>query len=159
MNRLAANDPTGRHICYRAFVKGEGWQPPVCDGTMAGDSQSEPITSINISAYGVSGMDANAFVHNPDSTNGQGKWEPTWAGIKADGVDNYIGSTAPDAPTMSAFAVNVGSGQVCQNIRLNGADWGTQGCAGPRRDYTFGGSLDNSRWLEAVQLTVPAAAQ
>ncbi|WP_051951111.1 hypothetical protein [Actinacidiphila yeochonensis] len=160
MNRLAANDPSGRHVCYRAFVKGEGWQPPVCDGTMAGDSQSEPLTALNVAAYGVSGTQINVLVHDPGSADGQGKWEPNWTPVTADGKDLYSGSTTADAPAMSAFGINVGSGQTCQNIRFTGEDWGTQGCQGSRpTSWNFGGTGDNAKTLEAIWITVPAAAQ
>ena len=161
VNRLAADDPSGRHICYRVFLAGDGWQPPVCDGTMAGTTdQEKPITSINIAVYGVAGSAANAFVHDPASTNGQPKWQPTgWTAVIADGKDNYIGSSAKDAPNMSGFGINVGSGRICQIDHINAAaDWGAQSCDGPRGAYNFGGTLINSRWLSAVKFTVPEAS-
>ncbi|MGW0857994.1 hydrolase, partial [Streptomyces sp. NPDC002690] len=161
VNRLAKDDPSGRHICYRAFVRGEGWQPPVCDGTMAGDTRGVPIVSLNFAVYGVGGSSANAFLHDPASTNGQGKWQPSqWTAIVPDGKDNYIGSTEPEAEVMSGFAINVGSGQICQNIRFSGSEWDkAPTCRGPRNAYNFGGTVDNNRSLEAVLFTVPPAAE
>jgi hypothetical protein len=103
----------------------------------------------------MAGSSANAFIHNPESTNGQGKWEPNWTAIIADGKDNYIGSTKPDAQDMSGFAINIGSGQICQNIRFDGStDWGKEVCAKQRNAFNFGGTVDNDRFLEAVWFTV-----
>jgi hypothetical protein len=155
VNRLARNDPSGRHICYRAYVSGQGWQKPVCDGTMAGTSgRNRPIKALNIAVSGSGGSAANAFVHDPGSSNGQGKWEPQWTAVIADGRNNYIGSTKKNAPVMSGFAINIGSGRICQTAKVHGFDWGGQGCADARPGYIFGGALENARWLEAVKFTV-----
>ncbi len=155
VRRLARNDPSGRHVCYRAFVTGRGWQKPVCDGTIAGTTgQETPIKALNIAMAGTGGSAANAFVHNPESTDGKGSWEPQWTAIIADGEDNYIGSTKKDAPYMLGFVINIGSGQVCQTAHVRNSGWGDQGCAQPRPNFTFGGTLDNSLWLEAVKFTV-----
>ncbi|MER5395811.1 hypothetical protein [Streptomyces sp. NPDC002599] len=155
VNRLALNDPSGRHICYRAYVSGQGWQKPVCDGTMAGTSdRNRPIKALNIAVSGSGGSAANAFVHDPDSSNGQGRWEPQWTDVIADGRNNYIGSTKKSAPVMSGFAINIGSGRICQTAKVHGFDWGGQGCADARPGLVFGGALENDRWLEAVKFTV-----
>ncbi|MET8856230.1 hypothetical protein [Streptomyces sp. NPDC004579] len=155
VNRLARNDPSGRHICYRAYVSGQGWQKPVCDGTMAGTSgKDNPIKALNIAVSGGGGSAANAFVHKPGSTDGRGTWEPNWTAVIADGRNNYIGSTKKGAPAMSGFAINIGSGRICQTAKVHGFDWGAQGCADARPGYVFGGALENDRWLEAVKFTV-----
>ncbi|MFD8736689.1 hypothetical protein ACFV06_17485 [Streptomyces sp. NPDC059618] len=155
VNRLARNDPSGRHICYRAYVSGQGWQKPVCDGTMAGTSgRNNPIKALNIAVSGGGGSAANAFVHKPGSTDGRGTWEPNWTAVIADGRNNYIGSTKKGAPVMSGFAINIGSGRICQSAKVHGFDWGAQGCADARPGYIFGGALENDRWLEAVKFTV-----
>ncbi|MEV6016376.1 MULTISPECIES: hypothetical protein [unclassified Streptomyces] len=155
VNRLARNDPSGRHICYRAYVSGQGWQKPVCDGTMAGTSgRNSPIKALNIAVSGGGGSAANAFVHKPGSTDGRGTWEPRWTAVIADGRNNYIGSTKKSAPVMSGFAINIGSGRICQTAKVHGFDWGAQGCADARPGYVFGGALENDRWLEAVKFTV-----
>ncbi|MER7842314.1 hydrolase, partial [Streptomyces sp. NPDC096040] len=155
VNRLAADDPSGRHICYRAFVQGTGWQKPVCDGTMAGTSgKNVPIKAINIAVYGVQGSAANSFVYNAQSTDGRGKWTPNWTAIMADGKDNYIGSTKAADPYIEGFAVNVGNGQVCNYAKVRDHDWGDQWCKGARPDLNFVGTLDNTLWLEAFKLTV-----
>ncbi|MFF7359878.1 hydrolase [Streptomyces sp. NPDC008125] len=158
VNLMAEDDPTGRHICYRAFIEGEGWQRPACDGAMAGNGRSKPLTALNIAVYGVSGSAANALPHDPDSTDGQAHWKTPWTAVVADGKDNYIGSTDDDAEVLAGFGINVGSGQICHNIRFTGSEWTrTATCRGPRGDFNFGGTTDNSRALEAVSFTVPAA--
>ncbi|MET8830010.1 hypothetical protein ABZX40_30955 [Streptomyces sp. NPDC004610] len=153
VKRLAKSDPDGRHICYRAFVAGQGWQKPVCDGTLAGTTgQNKAIRALNIAAYGVSGSAASAFMHNPESTNGEGKWAPSWTAVTGDGKDFYIGKTS--GPYMTGFAVNVGSGRICPSAKVRGYEWGSQGCADPRPGFIFGGTLENTRFLEAVKFTV-----
>ncbi|WP_234543882.1 hydrolase [Streptomyces shenzhenensis] len=155
VNRLAADDPSGRHICYRAYVQGSGWQKPVCDGTMAGTvGKNLPIKSINIAVYGVQGSAANAFVYDPQSTNGNGRWNPNWTAITADGKDNYIGSTKASDPYIEGFAFNVGNGQACSDAKVRDHDWGDPWCKGARPDLNFAGTLDNTLWLEAFKLTV-----
>jgi hypothetical protein len=155
VTRLARNDPSGQHICYRAYVSGQGWQKPVCDGTMAGTTgQKRPIKALNIAVSGTGGSAANAFVRDPDSANGEGKWKPQWTAIVADGKNNYIGSAKSSAPNMLGFAINIGSGQVCQIVKVAGSDWGGRDCADPRPDLVFGGALENTRYLEAVMFTV-----
>ncbi|WP_369186679.1 hypothetical protein [Streptomyces sp. R08] len=155
VNRLHRSDPSGRHICYRAYLTGQGWQKPVCDGTLAGTTgDSHPVTALNIAVYGVGGSAANAFIHDPASTSGQGKWEPHWTASIADGRNNYIGSTKSSAPYMTGFAINVGTGQVCRIAKVRGYDWGPLGCTDPATGYVFGGTLENTRYLEAVKFTV-----
>ncbi|MFI0806586.1 hydrolase [Streptomyces echinatus] len=155
VRRLADDDPGGRHVCYRAFVTGDGWQKPVCDGTMAGTVGSDtPIKALNIAVTGVGGSAANAFLHKDDSTDGKGQWSPSWTAVVADGEDNYVGSTEPDDPHMLGFAINVGTGEVCQTSRVHNFDWGQQGCVKQRPEFVFGGALENDRYLEAVKLTV-----
>jgi len=154
VKKLAAKD-AGRHICYRAFIAGDGWTDAVCDGAATGTvDDAKQITALNIAVSGTLGSAANAFIHNPDSTDGNGHWEPQWTAIIADNKDNYIGSSKEDAPYMTGFAINIGSGQVCQTARNTGYDWGGQGCADPRPKYIFGGTLANDRWLVAVKFTV-----
>ncbi|MET7742784.1 hypothetical protein [Streptomyces sp. NPDC005385] len=155
VKRLARNDPSGRHICYRAYVSGQGWQKPVCDGTMAGTTnQNRPIKALNIAVSGSGGSSANAFVHNSASKDGRGKWMPQWTPVRADGTNNYIGSAKQSAPNMSGFAINVGTGRVCQLAKVHSYAWGGQGCADARPGYIFGGALENDRYLEAVKFTV-----
>jgi hypothetical protein len=155
VNRLHRSDPSGRHICYRAYLSGQGWQKPVCDGTLAGTtSGTHPIQALNIAVYGGAGSAANAFIHDAKSTSGQGKWKPHWTAVIADGKNNYIGSTKSGAPYMTGFAINIGSGQVCRTAKVHGYDWGSADCTQPRPGYIFGGTLENTRWLEAVKFWV-----
>ncbi|MEW2493355.1 hypothetical protein AB0942_07340 [Streptomyces nodosus] len=148
--RLAAQDP-GRHICYRAYIEGRGWLKPVCDGAAAGTAGAgQKIKSLNIAVSGTHGTAANAFVHNDH-------WKVAWNGV-ADGVDNYIGSTKPDYPYMLGFVINVGDSAVCQNAAVHDHGWGGLACDKPlgqaAGNYIFGGTLDDSLWLEAVRFTV-----
>ncbi|MGV9450226.1 hydrogenase expression protein HypA [Streptomyces sp. NPDC003635] len=155
VNRLARSDPGGRHICYRVYLSAGGWQKPVCDGTMAGTTgQNKPIKAVNIAVTGAGGSAANAFRHDPASTNGEGKWVKQWTAVVADGRNNYIGSTSSGAPYLTGFAVNIGSGRICPTAKVRGYDWGGQDCADQRPDFAFGGTLENTRWLEAVKFTV-----
>ncbi|NUV62119.1 hypothetical protein [Streptomyces sp. CAI-85] len=156
VKRLARNDPSGRHICYRAYVSGRGWQKPVCDGTVAGTTgQNLPIKALNIAVSGTGGTAANAFVHNPRSTDGAGIWQPKWTPNTADGKNIYIGSAKRSAPSMLGFAINIGSGgRICQAAHVQDTGWSETGCADPRPDFVTGGSFSNDRWLEAVKFTV-----
>ncbi|WP_053667656.1 hypothetical protein [Streptomyces sp. NRRL B-1140] len=155
VKRLAASDPSGRHICYRAYVSGQGWQKPVCDGTMAGTAgRNRPIKALNIAVHGVGGSAANAFRHTAKPVDGRGQWQPSWTAVTGDGRNFTIGSAKRNAPNMLGFAMNVGTGEICNTVRLRGHDWGGRACSKPRPDFTFGGTLDNDVWLEAVKLTV-----
>ena len=155
VKQLAKADPSGRHICYRAYVSGLGWQKPACDGTMAGTiGRNRAIKALNIAVTGGKGSAANAFVHNPDSKDGKGRWLPSWTAIVPDGRNNYIGSSKKGAPNMSGFAINIGSGRICQMAKVHSYDWGGQGCADARPGYVFGGALENDRYLEAVKFTI-----
>ncbi|MFF2212977.1 hypothetical protein [Streptomyces antibioticus] len=156
VKRLARNDPSGRHICYRAYVSGRGWQKPVCDGTVAGTTgQNLPIKALNIAVSGTGGTAANAFVHNPRSTDGAGIWQPKWTPNTADGKNIYIGSAKRNAPSMLGFAINIGSGgRICQAAHVQDTGWSETGCADPRPAFVTGGSFSNDRWLEAVKFTV-----
>ncbi|MEV7691070.1 hydrolase [Streptomyces bungoensis] len=155
VRRLAEDDPSGRHICYRAYITGRGWQKPVCDGTVSGTvGQGKPIKALNIAVYGVQGSAANVMVYDPQSTSGQGKWAPNWTAIVADGKDNYVGSSKDDAPYLVTFVYNVGSGQACNMVKVRDQDWSDQSCNNARPDLNTAGSFDNSRWIEAIKLTV-----
>ncbi|MEV7520384.1 hypothetical protein [Streptomyces sp. NPDC091371] len=148
--RLAAKT-SGRHICYRAFVEGIGWQKTVCDGATAGtEGQSKRIKALNIAVSGTKGTAANAFVYREE-------WKTPWSSA-ADGIDMYIGGTAKDYPYMLGFVINVGNGSICQNAHVRNHGWGGLACHDPRdqrpEQFIFGGTLDNALWLEAVRFTV-----
>ncbi|WP_069172854.1 hydrogenase expression protein HypA [Streptomyces griseus] len=155
LSSLAKGDPGGRHICYRAFVSGSGWQAPVCDGTMAGTAgQGKRITALNIAVWNVGGSSANAMLHDSGSTSGNAKWAPSWTAVIEDGKNNYIGSSKPGAPFMTAFAMNVGKGSVCHTAKMNNGGWGPQYCKNSRPEFMFVGTTGNNNWFEAVKLTV-----
>ncbi|RSS83227.1 hypothetical protein [Streptomyces sp. WAC06614] len=150
VSRLAARQP-GRHICYRAFVEGSGWQKPVCDGATAGTTgQAKRLKALNIATSGTKGTAANAYVHKEH-------WKTPWNSA-ADGIDLYIGSTDKDYPYMLGFVINVGDGAVCQNAHIRTHGWGGLACDKPlgqaAGNYIFGGTLSDSLWLEAVRFTV-----
>ncbi|MEU9338160.1 hypothetical protein AB0D49_34260 [Streptomyces sp. NPDC048290] len=154
VKRLAKSDPGGRHICYRAFVSGIGWQKPVCDGTIAGTTkQNRAIKALNLAVYNTGGTAANAVRYDSDSTDNEGDWQPSWTAVTGDGRDIYIGDTS--IKYISGMALNVGSGRVCATAKVKGYDWGTHGCADARPAFAFNGSMENQRYLEAVTFTVP----
>jgi hypothetical protein len=144
VQRLAATS-AGRHICYRAYVSDTGWQEPVCDGVMAGAvGQGRAVQALNIAVSGVSGTSANGNIQKSG-------WEKTWKDA-SDGDDLYIG-TAGKALPMVGFGISVGSGAVCQNAHVLDRGWLGLACDTPG-SYVYGGTLDNTRWLEAIRLTV-----
>ncbi|MFI6340489.1 hypothetical protein [Streptomyces sp. NPDC050535] len=147
--KLQARDP-GRHICYRVYLSKDGWQKPVCDGTTSGRvGTSQKIESINTATAGTKGTASSAWVHID-------KWKEPWNG-SADGVDNYIGRTKAGYPYILGFVINVGDGAVCQNAAVNGR-WGGLACDEPKGqaagNFIWGGTQDDSLWLQAVRFTV-----
>ncbi|MFL1900725.1 hypothetical protein ACJWDR_16680 [Streptomyces tauricus] len=145
VQRLATTSP-GRHVCYRAYVTGTGWQAPVCDGATAGAAATgRPIKALNIAVAGTDGTSANEYIQKTG-------WPTKWAGV-ANGVDLTIGTAAQNAPNMAGLAISVGKGVVCQNTRVHDGGWLGLGCDEPG-GYIFGGTLKEDRWLEAVRLTV-----
>ncbi|MDX3090027.1 hydrolase [Streptomyces griseoaurantiacus] len=157
VRKLAAQDPDGRHICYRAFVAGEGWTDAECDGETAGTPGEGTITAVNVAVAGAQGTDTRAYVHDPASTNGEGKYFDPWS-VAADGGDTYAGSTKKGAPHMLGFAVNVdkGRGNVCQDTYVHDGDWIGLVCDQPGAglDFTYAGTHDNNQWIQALRLTV-----
>nr|WP_272919960.1 hypothetical protein [Streptomyces sp. SID4948] len=145
VKKLAASSP-GRHICYRAYVVGIGWQQPVCDGAMAGTTgQTRAIEAIDIAVSGVSGTAANGMMQGPG-------WQTSVWPSAPDDTDLVIGVPG-GSEVMQGFAINVGSGTVCQTAHVQNEGWHGQGCdtAG---GYIFGGTLNGANWLEAVKFTV-----
>jgi hypothetical protein len=148
VQRLDAQSP-GRHICYRAYETGTGWQDPVCDGVMAGTvGESRPIKALNIAVSGTNGTAANGYIKDV------GYVSPTWTSV-ANGVDLVIGTPKQSALNMLGFVINVGSDVICQNAHVHNQGWLGLQCDKPEpNSYTFGGTLDNKLWLEAVRFTV-----
>ncbi|GAA2606578.1 hypothetical protein [Streptomyces lienomycini] len=151
VRRLAGKASSSPHICYRAYVAGQGWQKPVCDGTMAGGDL--PIKALNIATTGVGGTAANAFTYKAGSADGRGEWN-RWTRVVGDGRDNYIGRPNAGAPNMLGFAINIGKGQLCHVARSRDSDGGKRACVKPRPAFTYSGSLLNKAWLRAVEFTV-----
>ncbi|MEW2291198.1 hydrolase [Streptomyces sp. NPDC006743] len=154
----AAEDPSGRHICYRVYTPGNGWSDAVCDGETAGSAGSGmPIKAVNIAVSGTKGTSSGAFVHDPESTNGEGHFPKPWSSA-VDGIDNYVGSTEKDAPSMLGFTINVdgGKGTVCQSSYVHNDTWLGLACDEPGTGYpfTYAGTHDNASWIEAVKLKV-----
>lgn len=135
----------GRHICYRAYVRGTGWQDPVCDGLTSGtEGQDRPIESINIAVSGTNGMAANGYIENTD-------WEPKWKGA-TDLKDVYIGTPDQEA-FMRGLALSVSEGSVCVTARVHSQEWLEKACSEPG-GYKFGGTLIKDLALEAFKLIV-----
>ncbi|MBD0735984.1 hypothetical protein BGM09_22950 [Streptomyces sp. CBMA29] len=149
--RLAAREP-GRHICYRVYVATFGWQLAVCDGSVAGSEvDARSIKAIQIAVSGTKGTSANAYFQAKGWVN------KSWVTVE-DGADLTLGAAKQDAPNISGFGISVGraTGTVCQNTYSRGGPWGSMACDTPQTadNYIFGGTLDETRWLDAVRFTV-----
>ncbi|MFF8597197.1 hydrolase, partial [Streptomyces sp. NPDC015220] len=158
VQQMAAKEPGKRHICYRIYVADQGWSDVACDGETAGEEGSgKPTTAVNIAVFGTKGTSSGAFLPNPASTDGTGKYFDPWSSVD-DGVDNYVGSTKKDAPHMLGFSINVddGAGAVCQNSYVHNGTWIGLVCDTPGEGLTFTyvGAFDNDLWIEAIRLTV-----
>ncbi|MFI0260641.1 hydrolase [Streptomyces sp. NPDC017056] len=139
----------GRHICYRAFVRDDGWQEPVCDGAEAGTvGQGKPVKALNIAVSGTKGVTgASAYV-------GEG-WRKGDAWRKEDDVkDMVLGSTESADPPMEGFTLQVFDGTVCHEARVKDQDWTGKLCTEPGK-WRYGGSpMERNLQLEAVRFTV-----
>ncbi|MFE9452339.1 hypothetical protein [Streptomyces sp. NPDC006739] len=148
--RLAAAHP-GRHICYRAYVTGVGWEGPVCDGGVAGGTGNNgPIQAVELSTAGTSGNEANAYM-------AKGGWQGGgWKGA-GNGRNLVIGN--PGSGTgMKAFMTRVKSGTICANTYVSSnVGWQITQCgsSGAKPDYLFCGLADSTpRQIEAVVFKV-----
>ncbi|MET9481576.1 hypothetical protein [Streptomyces sp. NPDC006638] len=143
-----ATQHAGRHICYRAYVKGIGWQAPVCDGAEAGtQGQNRPITALNIAVSSTNGVNATPW------TMGEGYKAP-WKGA-ADGGDLYIGVASSSAPALGGFAINIGVPLVCENAFVTDRGWLGLKCDDPGgENLIFAGTLEKTLALQAIRLTV-----
>ncbi|MFJ8754197.1 hypothetical protein ACIREO_33460 [Streptomyces sp. NPDC102441] len=146
VQELAEKSP-GRHVCYRALVVGVGWQKAACDGDTAGTlGEGRAIRSLNIAVSAAEGVSANGWLQ------GDG-WKTAWTSA-ADGANITIGSTSSSAPNLGGFAILVNSGSICQTAHVHDVGWQSKRCGSAAPHYTFGGSTEKQRWLEAVQFTV-----
>ncbi|MFJ2648016.1 hypothetical protein ACIO1C_14930 [Streptomyces sp. NPDC087420] len=143
-----ATQNAGRHICYRAYVKGIGWQAPVCDGAEAGtQGQNRPITALNIAVSSTNGVNATPW------TMGEGYKAP-WKGA-ADGGDLYIGVASSSAPALGGFGINIGQPLVCVNAFVTDRAWLGLRCDNPGgENLIFAGTLEKTLALQAIRLTV-----
>ncbi|MFF3499983.1 hydrolase [Streptomyces sp. NPDC003247] len=157
--RLAAKDPSARHICYRVYTSDQGWSDAVCDGVTAGSAGSgTPLKAVNVAVSGTNGTSGNAYVYNSASTDGKGYYPGPWTSAD-DGVDNYVGSTEKDAPNMLGHIITVdgGASTVCQSAYVKDDGWTSSVCSDPGSttyNFSYAGTWDNDSWIEAVKLTV-----
>ncbi|NEA68417.1 hypothetical protein [Streptomyces sp. SID12488] len=149
--QLADRNP-GKHVCYRAYVTGMGWQGTQCDGATAGsEGQNRPIKALNIAVTGTNRVDASPWMQ------GTGWKGQDWKGA-AVGVNLTIGTASDSAPNMGGFAISVdgAKGTICQTAHIRNGGWLERACDTPetKNNYIFGGTLSADLWLEAVRFTV-----
>ncbi|MEU7580091.1 hydrolase [Streptomyces sp. NPDC041068] len=148
VRELAARSE-GRHICYRAFVEGDGWQDAVCDGAEAGTTgKGTPIKALNIAVSGTGGVTgASAYV--TEGWRDGDKWQKG-----DDQADMVIGSTEESDPPMQGYTLQVFDGSVCLDAYLKDREWLEQTCTDPGQ-WKYGGSpMEENIQLEAVRFTV-----
>ncbi len=138
-------------------MTGDGWTDAVCDGQTAGTPGEGTITGVNIAVAGTKGVTNRAYVYDPGSTNGEGKYFDPFA-TAADGIDNYVGSTKKNAPHMLGFSISVdgGKGNVCHTTYIHDGDWLGMECDQPNAGlaFTYAGTHDNNEWIQAFTITV-----
>ncbi|GAA0479299.1 hypothetical protein GCM10009544_46550 [Streptomyces stramineus] len=148
VRELAARS-AGRHICYRANVRDEGWQEPVCDGAEAGTvGKGKPIKALNIAVSGTNGVSgAGAYV-----VEGWRKGDK-WA-KEADEQDMVLGSTESADSPLQGFTLQVFDGAVCHEAYVKDRHWLGRGCTEPGK-WRYGGSpMESKLQLEVVRFTV-----
>ncbi|MFF1380912.1 hydrolase [Streptomyces sp. NPDC058308] len=147
--RELAESSEGRHICYRAFVEGDGWQDAVCDGAEAGaPGQDTPIKSLDIAVSGTQGVTGTgAFV-------GEG-WRKgiPWS-AEDDGKDMYFGSTEEADPALQGFTYKVNDGSVCSDAFVTDREWMGEVCTDPGQWKYHGSPMELNLPLQAVRFTV-----
>ncbi|MFF1698140.1 hydrolase [Streptomyces sp. NPDC058257] len=139
----------GRHICYRALVKGEGWQDPVCDGVEAGTvGKGKPIKALNIAVIGTKGV------------SGTGAWvgegwrkEIPWADTE-DGKNMYFGSSKSEDPPLEGYTFKVFDGSVCSDAYVRDRQWMGPVCTDPGGWKYHGSPIEQYQQLEAVRFKV-----
>ncbi|MGW0903446.1 hydrolase [Streptomyces sp. NPDC002853] len=147
--RKLAERSEGRHICYRAFVAGEGWQDPVCDGAEAGTvGKNTPIKALNIA------------VVNTNGVRGTGAWvgegwrkEIPWS-EEEDGKNLYFGSSKSADPALEGYTFMVVDGSVCSDARVKNEQWMGEVCTDPGGWKYHGSPIEQYKSLEAVRFTV-----
>ncbi|MGP4052318.1 hydrolase [Streptomyces sp. 2A115] len=139
----------GRHICYRAYVAGSGWQKPVCDGAKAGtEGKDKPIKALNFAVSGTKGI-AAAGAYVVEGWKKGEKWSSA-----VDGKDMFIGSTKKADSPLQGFTIQVFDGSVCQNAYVKDKHWLGRICTKDGQ-WKYGGSpMEQKLRLEAVRFTV-----
>lgn len=135
---------TGRHICYAAHVEDIGWQPPVCDGAVAGTTgQGLRIEALDVVVSGVGGVCAAGHVEDIG-------WQAvTCAG---DNVSVVVGTTGLGL-RMEALDISVNSGGVCANGHVQNIGWQGFVCAAAPA-FAMAGTTGQGLRMEAIELTV-----
>lgn len=145
---LAAVTPydSARHICYSAHVQDIGWQPTVCDGTVAGTTgQGLRIEALAIETENVGGFCAQAHVQNIG-------WQAPVC--QPDGIVATVGTTG-EGLRMEALIIGVSSGQVCADAHVQDIGWqGTVCATSPARAQV--GTTGQGLRMEAITMTAPA---
>ncbi|GAA0479976.1 hypothetical protein ACFQ2B_29760 [Streptomyces stramineus] len=141
---LAKRGPStadARIICYRAHVADIGWQPVVCDGTVAGTAgQSRAVEALEIATGNVGGLCANAHLRDIG-----------WQGTRCAGdYQNVLVGTTGQARRMEALSISVGSGTVTARAHVQNIGW----MGATRGASVTVGTTGSSLRLEAVQLWV-----
>ncbi|MFJ2861320.1 hypothetical protein [Kitasatospora sp. NPDC087314] len=138
----AAQNVSGRSICYKAHVQDIGWQNFVaCNGAVAGTTgQAKQVEALNFATSGTGGLCARAHVTNVG-------WQ-AWACV-ADGQDLYIGTTGQNL-AIEAVELKVGTGTVSANAHVRDVGW--QGWV--TSSYIQVGTTGQSHPIEAIQATV-----
>ncbi|MFJ8386650.1 polysaccharide deacetylase [Streptomyces sp. NPDC094438] len=137
----ASLSPNARVICYAAHVQDIGWQPAVCDGSVAGTTgQSRRMEALAISTSGVGGVCANAHLADIG-------WQGWACGRDGDVVT--VGTTG-QSRRMEALGVQVGSGSVGAQAHVEGYGWLGSVSGNP----VYVGTTGQSRRMEAVRIWV-----
>ncbi len=145
VRELAANGE-GRHICYRAYVQGDGWQDPVCDGAEAGTvGEDKPIRSLNIAVSGTGGVNATAAYVTEHWRAGD-DWKNA-----GDTEDLYIGDKDSNYP-MEGFSISVPDGSVCFEAYAKDTEWIQEVCTPEGKDFYAGAPMEEDRQLEGIRL-------
>ncbi|MEV7197006.1 hydrolase [Streptomyces sp. NPDC093510] len=147
--RDLAGSSEGRHICYRAYVDGDGWQDPVCDGEEAGTAGGgKAIKALDVAVSDTQGVTGSgAYV-------GEGWREGIPWSDADDEEDMVIGSTEDADPAMQGFTMKVFDGSVCHDAYVRDRQWMGEVCTDPG-GWKYGGSpMELNLPLEAVRFTV-----
>ncbi|MFH8611502.1 hydrolase [Streptomyces sp. NPDC018029] len=145
--RDLAGSSEGRHICYRVFVQGEGWQTPVCDGAEAGTAGTA-IKALDIAVSDTQGVTGAGAYVGEGWRNGD-QWENA-----DDEEDMVLGSTEEADPALQGFTLKVFDGAVCHDTYIKDRQWTGETCTDPG-DWKYGGSpMEENLQLESVRFTV-----